>query len=103
MYNNISKRLGSLKKQFYIVNTGLQNWLPVNSCRSILVLVLTYLNLAAIGCQIATIYKSRYYRYRMFLFAKCSPMASKLQMSEELRNALPDIDEMRKLITENNE
>ncbi len=39
----------------------------------------------------------------MFLFAKCSPMASKLQMSEELRNALPDIDEMRKLITENNE
>ena len=41
--------------------------------------------------------------YRMFLFAKCSPMASKLQMSEELRNALPDIDEMRKLITENNE
>lgn len=43
MYNNISKRLGSLKKQFYIVNTGLQNWLPVNSYRSILVLVLTYL------------------------------------------------------------
>ena len=39
----------------------------------------------------------------MLLFAKCSPMASKLQMSEELRNALPDIDEMRKLITENNE
>ena len=24
-------------------------------------------------------------------------------MSEELRNALPDMDEMRKLITENNE
>ena len=25
-------------------------------------------------------------------------MASKLQMSEELRNALPDMDEMRKLL-----
>ena len=24
-------------------------------------------------------------------------------MSEELRNALPDMDEMRKLVTENNE
>ena len=29
-----------------------------------------YFNLAAIGCQIATIYKSRYYRYRMFLSSK---------------------------------
>lgn len=30
----------------------------------------TIFNLAAIGCQIATVYKSRYYRYRMFLYSK---------------------------------
>ena len=33
-----------------------------------------------------------------FSLQKCSPMASKLQMSEELRNVLPDMDEMRKLL-----
>lgn len=37
-----------------------------------------------------------------FSLQKCSPMASEINR-EELRNALPDMDEMRKLITENNE
>ena len=37
-----------------------------------------------------------------FSLQKCSPMASEINR-EELRNVLPDMDEMRKLITENNE
>lgn len=37
-----------------------------------------------------------------FSLQKCSPVASEINR-EELRNALLDMDEMRKLITENNE
>lgn len=37
-----------------------------------------------------------------FSLQKWSPVASEINR-EELRNALPDMDEMRKLITENNE
>ena len=37
-----------------------------------------------------------------FSLQKWSPMASEINR-EELRNTMPDMDEMRKLITENNE
>ena len=56
------------------------------------------------AAKLLTIYKSRHYRYDIECFSlqKCSPMASEINR-EELRNTMPDMDEMRKLITENNE